>query len=165
MRIISLVMFILFSADSFAMDFNLESCQKIKQDKVFSEAIIRELLGASLSSRPKCLTKHPFKYIKPVWIPPTEGRRIFDIGVDLKSLKITNTKLLEEFTGQYSVEFEVQSTKQFGSKIYKDKIVVATKLEASIHRSHGCAFTMEIPENYYLASSCYANPVTSKENK
>ncbi len=155
MRFISLILLICYSISSHAFEFNLKSCQKIQKEKIFKEAITRELLGASLSSRPKCLVKHSFKYLLPVWVPPTEGTRIFDIGVDLKSLKIIDSKLIEEFTGQYSVEFEVKSTKQFGEKIFKDKIVVATKLESSIHKSHGCAFTMEIPENYYLASVCF----------
>lgn len=155
MRVISFILLLFVSTTSFAIEFNLNSCQKIQKEKIFKEAIIRELLGASLSSRPKCLVQQSFNYILPVWVPPTEGNRIFDIGVDLDSLKITKSKLIEEFTGQYIVEFEVKSTKQFGAKIYKDKIVVATKLEASIHKSHGCAFTMEIPENYYLASLCF----------
>lgn len=162
MRVIFIILSLTLSPVISAMDFSLESCQKITKEKVFKEAIIRELLGASLSSRPKCLVQYPFKFIKPVWVAPVESRRIFDIGVELKSLKIIKSTLIEEFTGQYSVEFELQSTKQFGAKTYKDKIVVATKLESSMHKSHGCAFTMEIPTNYYLASLCYDKNSSAK---
>ena len=165
MKFASVILSIIFSASCFANDFTLESCQKIDKEKVFKEAIIRELLGASLSLRPKCLVEHSFKFIKPVWVPPTESNRIFDIGVDLNSLKIINSKLLEDFSGQYSVEFQVKSTKAFSDKIFKDKIVVATKLESSMHKQYGCAFTMEIPQNFYLASLCYDKQKTSKESK
>ncbi len=146
----------LISLNSFSKDFSLEKCEKFDKKEVLKEAVIRELLGASLSAKPKCLTTYPFKYTQASWFPPSEGERIFDYGVDLSSLKVIKTELIEEFTGQYKITFEVKSTKQFGSKVFTDSMTVATKLESSLHEEQGCSMMMSKPQNYFLASICYA---------
>ncbi len=154
---------LLISLSSFAMDYTLEKCEKVNKEDVLKEAVVHEMLGASLSAKPKCLSKYPFKYTKVAWFPPSDEERIFDYGVDLTSLKILKSELVEEFTGQYKVTFQITSTKQFGSKVFEDSMLIATRLGASIHKEQGCSMMMGKPQNYYLASSCYTK-VNGKGN-
>lgn len=135
--------------------FTANYCQEQSLEEVAKQAIKRELLGASLSYKFKCLNDKNLKYHNPIWNPPVEGDRVFDVGVNIGSIKVKKMELVDEFTGQYSVSFQVKSTKDFGSKVYDDTILIATKLSDSMHKQYGCSHTMQPPEKYFLASICY----------
>ncbi|MBH46831.1 MAG: hypothetical protein CME71_01530 [Halobacteriovorax sp.] len=147
---------LLFSSSAWAQkSFTANYCQKQSLEEIAKQAIKREMLGASLSYKFKCLSDKNLKYHNPIWNPPVEGDRVFDVGVDLRSLKIKKLELVDEFTGQYSVSFEIKSTKDFGEKVHEDTILIATKLSDSMHKQYGCSHTMQSPEKYFLASICY----------
>lgn len=142
-----------------------DDCAKIGTKEIALEAVKREALGASLSEQFTCFTTYPLKHVLAVWNPPNEGFREFDLGIDIDSIKINDLTLIDDFTGQYKVDFEVTTTSQFGSKVVKDKIVIATKLSESMSKKYGCAFTLEIPEKAYLAQICYKEALKKIEEE
>lgn len=155
-KFILLTFFLLFGSQSYAKsNFSSVYCAKQSLEEVVKESIIRELLGTSLSHHFKCLDEYDFKLVRSVWNPPVEGERLFQYGVVLSSLKILKMDLVEEFTGQYKVSFQIKTTKPFGSLVLKDTILIATKLSKSMHENYGCSITMESPQKFYLASFCY----------
>ena len=143
--------------------FTAKFCGKQSLEEVAKQAIKRELLGASLSYKFKCLNEKNLKFHNPIWNPPVEGDRVFDIGVDIKSIKIKKMDLVDDFTGQYNVSFEVKSTSDFGSKIHDDSMSIATKLSDPMFAEYGCSHSMQPPEKFYLASICYTPKKGSKK--
>lgn len=142
-----------------------DDCANVGTKEIAIEAIKREALGASLSEQFTCFNTYSFKHVRPVWNPPNEGFREFELGVDLESIAIKNLTLIDDFTGQYSVDFEIKTTEQFGGKVVKDKIVIATKLSDSMGKKYGCAITMEIPAKAYLAELCYKDALKKIEEE
>lgn len=137
-------------------------CDKAKVEDIAREAVVRELKGASLTNKPKCLGTNSFKLVKPIWRPPVEGERILDVGVIDNTLKITKVKKIEDFTGQYEVQYEAEADKLFGGGVRKGKIVIVTKLEPRMRERHGCGMTLIIPETTMLMRSCYEKAIKGK---
>src|SRR5690606_35388909 len=137
-------------------------CAKAKVEDIAQEAVLRELKGASLSAKLKCLSEHDFKLVKPIWRPPMEGNKILDVGVLDKTLKVTNIKKIEDFTGQYEVSYEAEADKLYGGGIRKSKLTIVTKLEPRMKERHGCAMTLVVPEVAMLARSCYEEAIKNK---
>lgn len=143
--------------NSYALD-----CSKVDIKEIAKESVIRELKGASLSSRPKCLDEHRFNYVRPLWRPPVESERIFDIGVLDNTLKITEVKLEDDFVGQYKVQYEAKADKHFGGKVHKSEITIVTKLEGRMLERNGCALTLVSPKKSMLMRSCYEKVLKAK---
>lgn len=137
-------------------------CTKADIKDIAYESVVRELKGASLSARPKCLDEHNFKTIKPVWLPPIESVKIFDIGVLDDSLKITELKLIDSFVGEYEVSFEAKADKHFGGALHKSKMTIVTKLEEKMKERNGCALTLIPPKKTMLMRSCYVEALKAK---
>lgn len=142
-----------------------DNCSKVGTKEIALEAIKREALGASLSEQFTCFTSYPLKHVRAVWNPPNEGFREFELGIDIESIKVNDLTLIDDFTGQYKVDFEVKTTSQFGNKVVKDKMVIATKLSDSMGKKYGCAFTLEIPAKAYLAETCYKDALKKMEEE
>lgn len=143
-----------------------QDCPKQKLDEIAKEVVTAELLGASLSDPFKCLKEHKFAYIKPQWLPPNDGKRIFDVGVKLSSLKILKIEMIDEFSGQYRVDFEVKAEEKFDNKTYKDSMEVAVFPNQNDRERYGCGHTMSTPKKYFLADICYVDSeVPEQESK
>jgi hypothetical protein len=141
---------------SFVLSAQAQTCDKKDQNEIAKEVVIAELLGASLSSPFKCLKEHPFKFIKPQWFAPNDGNRVFSVGIVLDSLRITSINVIDEFSGQYSVTFEVKAEEKFGGKIHQDKMEVALFPNPEGQERYGCGHSMSSPAQDYLAQRCYA---------